>query len=287
MSELTSLRNALAEGRLFRAPGAYDMLSARLVAAAGFEGVYMTGLGATASSLGLPDLGYMTGSEMVDHARRMVRAAGVPVIADADTGYGGVMNVDRTVRDYAQVGVAAIHLEDQALPKRCGQLSGVKLISAEEHAAKLKVAVAARGASQMLIIGRTDALGVLGLDEALARARAYHAAGADLVFVDGVKTIEQARGIAEGLAGLPKVISLVDGNETAALTHDDIRAMGFNVCLHALTTLLAAQKGVAEALAALQSKGESAHHAPRLASYAELSEAVDLAASQKIDHAWG
>jgi len=281
---MTALRAALDAGRLFRAPGAYDMFSARLVAQAGFEGVYMTGLGATASSLGLPDLGYMTGSEMVDHARRMVRAAGIPVIADADTGYGGVLNVDRTVRDYAQVGVAAIHLEDQALPKRCGQLAGVKLIEAADHAARLQAALRARGSADMLIIGRTDALGAVGMDEALARAKLYAAAGADLVFVDGVKTIGQAKTIAHELKGLRKVISLVDGNETAALTHRDVQELGFSVCFHAVTCLFAAQKGVSEALRALKETGESASQGARLATYTEFSAAVDLAASQEIDH---
>ena len=281
---MTALRAALDAGRLFRAPGAYDMFSARLVAQAGFEGVYMTGLGATASSLGLPDLGYMTGSEMVDHARRMVRAAGIPVIADADTGYGGVLNVDRTVRDYAQVGVAAIHLEDQALPKRCGQLAGVKLIEAADHAARLQAALRARGSADMLIIGRTDALGAVGMDEALARAKLYAAAGADLVFVDGVKTIAQAKTIAHELKGLRKVISLVDGNETAALTHRDVQELGFSVCFHAVTCLFAAQKGVSEALRALKETGESASQGARLATYTEFSAAVDLAASQEIDH---
>eukprot|EP00873_Tetraselmis_striata_P030969 jgi/Tetstr1/451233/TSEL_038269.t1 len=171
----------------------------------GFEAVYMTGFGATAATLGMPDLGLMTQSEMVDQARRMVQATTLPVIADADTGYGGLNNLYRTIKDYAQIGVAAIHLEDQALPKRCGQLSGVQLISAKEHVARISAALAANAGSDMMIIARTDALGVHGIEEAIARANAYADAGADMVFVDGVKTIEQARVIGASVKGPKKL----------------------------------------------------------------------------------
>ena len=191
----------------------------------GFPAVYMTGFGATASRLGLPDLGLMTQTEMTAHARDMVRVTSLPVIADGDTGYGGVNNLLRTVEEHVQAGTAAIHLEDQALPKRCGQLGGARLVSPQEHAKRVAAALAARGGSPLVVIARTDALGVQGMDAALDRAKRYADAGADLVFVDGVKTIAQAETIARGLSAR-KVLSIVDGTEAATLTARDIEANG-------------------------------------------------------------
>ncbi len=169
------------------APGAADALTARLVEQAGFPAVYMTGFGATASRLGCPDVGLLTQTEMATHARDMVRAVNIPVIADADTGYGGPANIERTVREYQQAGVAAIHLEDQAIPKRCGHMGGVKLISTDEMVHRLTCALAVRGDDDLLVIGRTDALPVLGLEEAVRRAQAYREAGVDIVFIDAIK----------------------------------------------------------------------------------------------------
>ena len=190
------LRVRLQSGGILACPGAPDALSARLVAQAGFEAVYMTGLGVTATRLGTPDLGLMTQSEMADQARAMVRACDLPVIADADTGYGGPLNIRRMVQDYALAGVAALHLEDQESPKRCGQLAGVRLITPESAANRLRAAVAARAEMQAdtVLIGRTDALQPEGLGRALDRARAYRETGIDLVFVDGVKTRAEVEG---------------------------------------------------------------------------------------------
>ncbi len=153
----------------------------------------MTGFGATAARLGLPDLGLMSQTEMTEHARIMTRAVTIPVVADADTGYGGPANIHRTVREHVQAGVAAIHLEDQVAPKRCGQLAGIRLVDAEENARRLACALEARGEDDLLIIGRTDALPAMGLDEAVRRAALYARAGVDLVFVDGVKRVARSR----------------------------------------------------------------------------------------------
>lgn len=188
MSHPTSLRTRLRENRLIVAPGAYDALTARLVEKHGFEAVYMTGLGATAARLGQPDLGLMTQTEMADCARAMTSTVTVPVIADADTGYGGVLNVARTVHEYIKSGVAGLHIEDQASPKRCGQLAGIQLVGHREAKARLTAAIEARGDNDIVIIGRTDALPALGMNEAIERAKCYRDTGVDLVFVDGVKT---------------------------------------------------------------------------------------------------
>jgi 2-methylisocitrate lyase-like PEP mutase family enzyme len=277
------LAQLLDSGGLVQAPGAHDALTARQVERAGFPAVYMTGFGATASRLGLPDLGLMTQTEMTAHARDMVRATSLPVIADGDTGYGGVNNLLRTVEEHVQAGTAAIHLEDQALPKRCGQLGGARLVSPQEHAKRVAAALAARGGSPLVVIARTDALGVQGMDAALDRAKRYADAGADLVFVDGVKTIAQAETIARGLSAR-KVLSIVDGTEAATLTARDIEGMGFNIVFYALSSLFVAAKAVADMLETLRRDGSTHACAARMTTYAEFSEIVDLGRWQAFEH---
>ncbi len=286
MTAAEVLRDLLGQRRLIQAPGAPDPLTARLIEQAGFPAVYMTGFGATAIRLGQPDLGLMTLNEMTGQARDMVRATSLPVIADADTGYGGLNNLLRTIEEYGQAGVAAIHLEDQTLPKRCGQLSGVTLVSADEQVRRLKAAFKARGTNPMLLIGRTDALGVVGLEEALVRARRYFDAGVDLVFVDGVKTIAQAEDIARGL-DMPKVLSVVDGNETAALTASQIQDMGFDVVFYALSTLFSAAKAIADTLGALRREGTTIGRAEQMMTYADFSKVVDLDRYQAFEKEFG
>lgn len=279
----TRLRARLARGGILACPGAADALTARLVADAGFEAVYMTGLGATASRLGTPDLGLMTQSEMADQARAMVRACDLPVIADADTGYGGPLNVRRTLQDYALAGVAALHLEDQETPKRCGQLAGVRLISRAQAVGRLRAAVAARAEmqAQMLLIGRTDALQPDGLEAALDRARAYQDTGVDLVFVDGVKTRAEAEGIARQLTG-PKVVSLVDGTDAASLTFAELEDMGFAVALYAVTALFGAIAGARAALSGLRHDQHPA--VLPVATYADYAGIVGLSGHQHFAH---
>lgn len=283
---MTTLRQLLDNEGVVQAPGASDALTARLVEQAGFPAVYMTGFGATASSLGMPDLGLMTGSEMVDHARRMVRATSLPVIADADTGYGGINNLLRTVQDYAQAGVAAIHLEDQTLPKRCGQLGGIRLVPMEEQVRRLRGAVRAREGSDLLLIARTDALGVFGIDEAVCRANVYADTGVDLVFVDGVKTIAQAEAIADRVKA-PKVLSIVDGNETQSLTDVDIRHLGFKIVFYALTTLFAASKASFDVLSSLKRTGSTASAASALTTYDEFMDMVGLERFHEFEREFG
>lgn len=279
------LRARLAKGGAIAAPGAPDALSARLVAQAGFEAVYMTGLGATASRLGAPDLGLLSQTEMSDHARSMAAAARVPVIADADTGYGGPLNLRRVIDDYARAGVAAFHVEDQQMPKRCGQLAGARLVTPHEAEARLRAAVSARDASgrDMLVIGRTDALGVEGMSGALDRARRYGDCGVDLVFVDGIRTAEQVEQVAAAGLAVPRVVSIVDGTDAARLSLSQIDQMGFSLCLYALTTLLASLTAQASALAHLRREGVARVDAQGF-DYARFSELVDLAGHQHFAH---
>ncbi|WP_234262781.1 isocitrate lyase/PEP mutase family protein [Hydrogenophaga sp. NFH-34] len=280
------LRQLLAAGPIVMAPGAPDALSARLVQQAGFPAIYMTGFGATATRLGQPDIGLLSQTEMTTHARDMVRAVQIPVIADADTGYGGPSNIHRTVREYVQAGVAAIHLEDQVAPKRCGQMAGIRLMDAAENAQRLRCALEARGSDELLIIGRTDALPAAGIDEAVSRAHRYQDAGVDLVFVDGIKKIAEVEAVARAVPG-PKVVSIVDGNETTALTAAELQQMGFSVVFYAVTALFTAARATADALAALRRDGTPRASAGAQLTYAEFSELVGLDFHQDLDARFG
>ncbi|WP_066735187.1 MULTISPECIES: isocitrate lyase/PEP mutase family protein [Hyphomicrobiales] len=285
MSQSQKLRGLLKSG-IVAAPGAPDALAARLVQAAGFPALYMTGFGATASRLGRPDIGLLTQTEMTTHARDMARAVSIPIIADADTGYGGPANIERTMVEYAQAGVAAVHFEDQVSPKRCGQVAGVKVIPAEAAVRRLRCALGARPADGILVIGRTDALAAEGIDEAIRRANLYGEAGADLVFVDGIKTIAEVEAVARGVSG-PKVVSIVDGNETVALTTAELEAMGFSVALYAVTALFAAAQAMRDALGILKRDGTPRAAAAGAMSYAEFTDLVDLPHFQRLDRDFG
>jgi 2-methylisocitrate lyase-like PEP mutase family enzyme len=280
------LKQLLANGTIVQAPGAYDALSARLVERAGFPAIYMTGFGATAARLGQPDIGLLTQTEMTTHARDMVRAVTVPVIADADTGYGGPSNIARTVREYLQAGVAAIHLEDQIAPKRCGQMAGIRLMDALENERRLRCALQARGSDPLLVIGRTDALPAAGMDEAVARAQRYQDAGVDLVFVDGIKTVAEVEAVARRVPG-PKIVSIVDGTEAVALRASDLQAMGFAMVFYAVTALFSAARAVEQALAALHTHGTPQGLPQPGMSYAAFSSVVGLANHQQLDEQWG
>ena len=286
MNAARTLKTLLTGETLAMAPGAADALTARLIESAGFPAVYMTGFGATASLTGCPDVGILTQTEMTTHARNMVRAVKVPVIADADTGYGGPANIERTVHEYLQAGVAAIHIEDQAAPKRCGHMAGIKLVSVEEMTGRLKGAIEARGDTDLLIIGRTDALAAVGRDEAIRRASRYHEAGVDLVFVDAMKTIADAEAVAREVPG-PLMISIVEGHETTRLLPQDLKSLGYSLALYPLSLLFAATRAVSEVLRSLRRDGSTLAEAGRMATYAEFSEWVRLDHFRSLDERFG
>jgi carboxyvinyl-carboxyphosphonate phosphorylmutase len=250
------LRELLAQPEPLVAPGAYDALSARLVEQAGFDVVYMTGFGTTASLAGRPDVGLLTGTEMVDNARRIAAAVDVPVIADADTGYGNAINVVRTVQAYEQAGVAGIHLEDQVMPKKCGHMSGKAVIPADEMAGKIRAAVAARRDPDFLLIARTDAAAVEGLSAAIERARAYADAGADVLFVEAPTSEDDIARVAEELRGVaPLVFNWAEGGRTPPIPLARIAELGFALVLFPIGTLLAATAGIRRLLASLRADG--------------------------------
>jgi 2,3-dimethylmalate lyase len=271
------LRELLAGPGPLVAPGAYDALSARLIEQAGFDVVYMTGFGTTASLLGRPDVGLLSGSEMVDNARRLVAAVEVPVIADADTGYGNAVNVVRTVRDYERAGVAGLHLEDQVSPKRCGHLAGKAVIDTAEMVGKIRAAVAARTDPDLVLIARTDAAAVHGLADALDRARAYAEAGADLLFVEAPTSEADLTRVAEELRGVaPLVFNWAEGGRTPPLPLSRIAELGFGLVLFPIGALLAATAGIRSLLATLRADGTPAAALPALPSFTEFTDLVGL-----------
>lgn len=245
------LRERLAQGVLI-APGAYDALTAKIAARAGAEAVYMTGFGVAGSLLGVPDIGIVSATEMIDRVRAFAPAAAPAyLIADGDNGHGGTANVERMVRAYEQAGAAAIQLEDQVLPKRCGHMDGKEVVPLEEGAAKIRAAAAARVSRDFLIIARTDARAVHGRDEALRRADAYLEAGADILFVEAPQSEQELRLIADRFKGTPLVANMVEDGKTPMLSAADLGAMGYRLVLFPVSALLAAAKTAERTYAAL------------------------------------
>ncbi len=253
----TALRRLVARGAGLVVPGAYDGVSARLVARAGFEAVYMTGYGTAASRLGLPDLGFAGLAEMLENVRQIAGAVRLPLIADADTGYGGPLAVERTVRAYEAAGVAALHLEDQVWPKRCGHLAGKEVVPAEEMVAKLRAAVEARRDPDLLLIARTDAIAVTGFDDALARAAVYAKAGADVLFVEAPTTVAEIEAIPKAVP-VPCLFNYAPSGRSPLLPVARLRALGYAIVLLPVQPLFAAARAMAEYLAALRQAGDPA-----------------------------
>ncbi len=260
------LRQQLSEN-IVVAPGAYDGLSARLVAAAGFSAVYASG-GAIARAAGYPDIGLLSFTEVMDRVEKIVDASGLPVVADADTGFGGSANVERTVRLMERAGVAAFHIEDQTFPKRCGHLDDKSLVDAGEMARKVHIARQTLADADTLVIARTDAIAVEGFDAAIARAELYLKAGADMIFVEAPETPAQIRAIAERLPGL-KLINMFYGGKTPLVPLPDLAAMGYRLAIIPSDLQRAAIHAMQETLRAIRLTGDSSAMADRLTSFKE------------------
>ena len=281
------LRALLAEPEPIVAPGAYDCLSARMIEAAGFRAVYMTGFGTAASYLGQPDVGLLGMSEMVDQARRIVQAVHIPVIADADTGYGNPINVMRTVRAYEDAGVAALHLEDQVAPKKCGHMGGKQVIPPEDMIAKIKAAVAARRSAEFTIIARTDARAIEGLDSALERARSYKDAGADAIFVEAPESEPEVERIAATLRGVPLVFNWVDGGKTPPMARDRLRELGFRIIIFPISPLLAAAHALGELLQTLKQDGTPVAAMNQMMSFKKFVDFIGLPEMHDLERRFG
>jgi 2-methylisocitrate lyase-like PEP mutase family enzyme len=229
MSRARQFRDLLQRGGLIIAPGAYDCITARSIVAAGFGAVYMTGAG-TAATLGYPDYGLLTMSETAGNAGRIAAAVEVPVIADADTGYGNELNATRTVREYERRGVAGLHIEDQGFPKKCGHLDNKTIVPLDEYLAKIRAAVAAKRDPDFFIIARTDSRAVLGFDEAVRRANAALAVGADMAFVEAPQTLEEVAAVPRLVNG-PCLLNVVWRGKTPEVSFDDAERMGYRLAI--------------------------------------------------------
>jgi 2-methylisocitrate lyase-like PEP mutase family enzyme len=287
-SAKASLRQLLDGPDLVLAPGAYDALSARLVVQAGFPAAYMTGFGTAASLLGQPDIGLVTMSEMVGRAAALTSVMGnCPLIADADTGYGNPINIRRTMREYERAGVAAIHIEDQVWPKKCGHMEGKQVIPMEEMAQKIRAAVDARENPDLLIIGRTDANGVYGLKEAIRRAQAYYEAGADMLLIEAPKSLEEMYLITETFRGIPLVFNWVESGKTPLLSMEEIQKMGFKLVLFSVSLLFAATHNVLSLLELLKQGQIPTDFADRMVTFSEFTEHVGLPEIQRLERRYG
>ena len=258
-------------------PGAYDGVSARLVEAAGFPAVYMTGYGTSASRLGLPDLGFAGLAEMADHARNLASVLRVPLIADADTGYGNALHVRRTVQRYEAAGVAALHIEDQVAPKRCGHLSGHQIVPREEFAGKIRAAVEARTDPDLLVIARTDAISAASLDEALRRGEAATKAGADVLFIEAPRTEEQVAQVAAAF-DRPLLYNYASGGRSPLLPFARLRALRFAIILLPVDTLLVAARAMRDLLAEVRKRDDVLSLADRALPFADFNELIGVTA---------
>ena len=248
------LGQALAGGGFVIAPGVYDMITARLADRLGFDAIYMTGYGTVASHLGLPDAGLASYTDMVGRVRQIAGGTETPLIADADTGYGGLLNVAHTVQGYEAAGASAIQLEDQEMPKKCGHTPGRRVIPIEDMVAKVKVAVASRASADTLIIARTDSRTTLGLDEALRRGEAYARAGADIVFIESPESVDELEAIGRRLAGSAKLLAnMVQGGRTPEVPADQLQAFGFSIAIYPGLAMRAAAAAVDQTYRHLQS----------------------------------
>ena len=281
MRASTRLRELLRGNDVVVAPGVYDGLSARLVARAGFPAAYATG-GGIARSMGYPDLGLLSVSEIVDRLANIVEHAGIPVIADADTGYGNALNARRAVREFERAGVAALHLEDQTFPKRCGHYDDKSVVSTAEMSQKLRAARDAMSDPDLVLIARTDSLAIEGLDAAIERSHAYADAGADVIFIEAPVSLAQIEAIAQRVPQ-PKLINMFQGGKTPLVPVDHLGQLGYRIVIIPSDLQRAAIYAMEESLAAIRRDGSSAAIANRMASFKDREGVVDTAAYLDLD----
>lgn len=279
----TRLKQLLKRPGILVAPGVYDCLSAKLAERAGYEMALLSGAGLAASLLGVPDVGLLTLSELTIQARNICRAASIPVFVDAETGYGNAINVMRTVREIEEAGAAGLFIEDQVTPKRCGHFEGKELISLEEMEGKIRAACEARRDPDLVLMARTDAREVWGLEEAILRARAYVAAGADMIFIEAPHTVEDLRRIGRAV-DVPQLVNLVEGGKTPLVPVGELETMGFKVVSFSGSLQRAALRAMGEVLDVLKKEQSVASLYPgRVASLGERSDLLGLPAFYELE----
>lgn len=270
------LTDATVNGKPLVLPGCYDALGARLIEQAGFAAAYMTGFGTTAGLLGRPDVGLLGLTEMVDNARRITNAIDLPLLADADTGYGNQINVIRTVQEYERAGVAGIHLEDQVMPKKCGHMENKQVVDSDEFFGKIRAAAQARQDPDFVLIARTDARAPHGLDEAIRRAHGCVEAGADVLFVEALQGVDEIELVAKEFAGLPLLFNWAEGGKTPPLTYDEISELGFSMIIMPIGTMLAAVRATQDFLVKLKADGTPAAFVDELIGFSDFTDLIGL-----------
>lgn len=280
----THLRELLRRDGILVIPAVYDALSAKIAERLGFKAVGLGGFLVAASRLGLPDVGYLTMSEMVEAVRAMAGAVGIPLLADGDTGYGNPLNVRRTVQEYEAAGAQGIVLEDQVWPKKCGHIPGPRqVVSLDEHLKKLEAALEARRDARTLIIARTDARGPLGFDEAIRRARAYQKLGVDGVFIEALQSLEEVRRAPAELPGVALVANMFAAGKTPLCTSEELEGFGYKIALWVTDALWAAAKAVKEVLETLRDEGTTVRVRDRLMGFDEYFDLVGLPEHQRLE----
>ena len=276
MERATSkLRRMLGEPGIIMAPGAYDCLTAKIIQQAGFPAVYMTGAGTSVARLGYPDLALATMTEMVANASDIAAAVDAPVIADADTGYGGILNIQRTIRQYERSGVAAVHIEDQEFPKRCGHLDNKRVIPTHDMVGKIRAAVDARTDDDFVIIVRTDALAVTDWDDTMRRCEAYTRAGADVLFVEALRSPEEAERVVRSV-DLPLLYNFVETGKSPLIPAPELERLGFKLVIFPVSALLTVSRVVSNLMLDLKTQGTTAHLLENMVRLEDCFEAVGL-----------
>ena len=281
-----ALAGAIREGRLVVAPGVYDMISARLADRMGFEALYMTGYGVAASLLGLPDAGLATYADLQDRVRTIANGTRSPLICDADTGFGGLLNVRHTVRGYEDAGCAAIQLEDQEIPKKCGHTPGRRVVPVRDMVEKVQVAAEARTDPNFLIIARTDARTSLGLEAAIERARAFAEAGADIIFVEAPESEEEIARIGESV-DKPLLANMIDGGKTPILSAERLESLGFAIAIYPAIGMLPAAGAMQEAFGSLLRNGSTANLKVPALSLSEMHTLMGFEEVWAFERKWG
>jgi methylisocitrate lyase len=263
-------------------PGVFDALSARIAEQVGFEAMFQTGYGSSAAMLGMPDFGLLNAGETVDNARRIIRAVNVPVIVDTDTGYGNPLNVWRLVKDLESLGAAGIFLEDQRWPKRCGHMTGKEVIAKDEYLPKLKAALEARRSKQFIIVARTDARAPIGLEEAIERGRAYRKAGADVIFVEAPRSIEELKKVADEVGG-PLVANMIEDGVTPNLPASELLKLGYRIAVFPLSALYSATYAMREVLTELRKTGTTKNTRKMMVTFTDFNRFVDLGKFMELE----
>jgi carboxyvinyl-carboxyphosphonate phosphorylmutase len=282
-----SLRHQIrSRDRIIVMPGVFDALSARIAQHVGFDAMFQTGYGSSASLLGMPDFGFLNAGETVDNARRIIRAVDLPVIVDADTGYGNPLSVWRLVRDLESMGAAGIFLEDQVWPKRCGHMQGKSIIPTNDYMLKLEAALDARKSKDFIIVARTDARASRGLDEAIHRGKTYFKAGADVIFIEAPTSTKELSRIANEIDA-PLVANMIEEGVTPTLSAQQLFQMGYNVALFPLSALYAATYAILKVFSELKKTGTTEHGREMMVTFNEFNKLVDLQRYMELEKRYG